>query len=324
MRDKIEEAIDQLMEAEPPVVDITTREGFLAHLKRKGVVYVEQPDGTIDAEEVGLMFVKLEQLPVRFGIVTGSFVVHTGLVTLEGCPHTVVGLFNCGENKITSLKGGPRSVGELYSCSDNPQLTSLEGAPVAIRDTFDCSHCKQLTSLKGSPRRVAGLFHCEFCSNLSSLEGAPNEVGMNFVCYDTKLTKEAVKANVKVGGKIIASNPNAALFNRAKKTADKIDVEIDKLSQKEGYHILSVLVQLVKPDASDDEIFALDDKVEAITKRSADDAEVDGNGRRYNFYCDSKRQAMENKEALLDYFHKAPEIATDESSVDYTFRPSES
>jgi hypothetical protein len=323
MKDKIDEAIDQLVEVDKSIEDISTRQGFLSYLKRAGVNYVENADGTIDADAVRLLFVKLDRLPVRFGAVDDYFVVHSGLSTLEGCPHTVGGLFNCGENRIASLKGGPKSVGGQYVCSNNPELTSLQGAPDTVNDTFDCSSCKKLTSLKGGSSYVAGLFHCEYCDNLSSLEGAPEEVGMDFVCYGTKLAKEAVKEKVKVGGKIIAVNPNAALFKPSKKPVDKIDAEIDRMVQKEGYHILSVTVQLAKPDASDDEVSTLDDKVEAIAKMTAMDAEVEGNGRHFNFYCASKQQAMEIKKALARYFTTSPEIDANESSVDYIFRPSE-
>ena len=36
------------------------------------------------------------------------------------------GYFNCVNNKLTSLKGAPKTVGGYFDCSNNPKLKSLD------------------------------------------------------------------------------------------------------------------------------------------------------------------------------------------------------
>ena len=45
------------------------------------------------------------------------------------------GHFYCGGNKLTSLEGSPKTVGEDFNCNDN-ELISLEGAPRVIGGSF--------------------------------------------------------------------------------------------------------------------------------------------------------------------------------------------
>jgi len=76
---------------------------------------------------------------------------NTGLIDVQGsfdCSHMnlndfkglrfgkVSGRFSCKYNKLKTLDGSPREVGEVFSCFDNP-LTSLEGAPLVVRDQFE-------------------------------------------------------------------------------------------------------------------------------------------------------------------------------------------
>jgi len=67
------------------------------------------------------------------------------LTSLEGGPQTVGGSFLCYNNKLTSLEGGPQIVRGWFSCSSN-QLTSLQGLPKEIgRDLWCYSNAKQFT-----------------------------------------------------------------------------------------------------------------------------------------------------------------------------------
>ena len=70
----------------------------------------------------------------------------------------VEGNFYCHRNRLTSLQGGPKTVGGSFSCDFN-RLTSLQGAPETVGDTFSCSSNK-LTTLQGAPKIVEGYFVC--------------------------------------------------------------------------------------------------------------------------------------------------------------------
>ena len=143
------------------------------------------------------------------------------LTTLEGGPDIVryydcsvnelidlkgapeeVSQFRCNNNYLTNLKGAPKKVFNSFQCDHN-ELTSLEGAPEEIGHNFDCAG-NYLTDLKGAPRVVKGWFNC--CANdLTSLEGCPKKVGSIFYCSDNKkkFTKEEVASICEVRGAIV-------------------------------------------------------------------------------------------------------------------------
>ena len=86
--------------------------------------YTINPDGSIDVNGNVWLYKKgLTELPLTFNKVTGDF--------------------NCGKNKLTSLKGCPRWVGGYFSCYNN-QLTSLEFSPEYVGSNFYCYN-NQLT-----------------------------------------------------------------------------------------------------------------------------------------------------------------------------------
>lgn len=91
--------------------------------------------------------------------------------------------FDCSDcNKLTSLKGAPKTVGEAFVCSVCKSLKSLDGAPETVGHSFLCNNCRSLESLEGAPKEVGGSFDCGFCNRLESLEGAPKKVGISFDC----------------------------------------------------------------------------------------------------------------------------------------------
>ena len=81
--------------------------------------YTINDDGTIDVDgDIYLYNKELTELPLTFNKVLGSF--------------------NCGMNKLTSLKGCPRWIKENLSCHSN-RLTSLEFAPDYVGVDFYCN-----------------------------------------------------------------------------------------------------------------------------------------------------------------------------------------
>ncbi len=71
--------------------------------------YTINPDGSIDVDDdVTLSWKSLTELPIQFRRVSGSF--------------------NCGNNKLTTLKGAPKYVGGNFHCHNN-NLTDLEHFP---------------------------------------------------------------------------------------------------------------------------------------------------------------------------------------------------
>ena len=101
--------------------------------------YTVNQDGSVDVDgDVDLYGKKLNQLPLKFGKVSGHFF--------------------CSYNQLTTLEGCPTSVGGGFFCFDN-QLTTLEGCPTEVVGSFWCDN-NQLTTLEGCPKRVGGYFNC--------------------------------------------------------------------------------------------------------------------------------------------------------------------
>ena len=71
------------------------------------------------------------------------FLYNKGLTELPLVFNKVTGYFNCGGNKLTTLKGCPRWVGSSFTCYNN-RLTSLEFSPDYVGGWFDC-YDNQLT-----------------------------------------------------------------------------------------------------------------------------------------------------------------------------------
>jgi hypothetical protein len=156
-------------------------------------------DGTVDIEGYCELKQdkKVNQLPVKFGEVSGNFWCdHNQLTSLEGAPQSVGGWFICADNQLTSLEGAPQSVGGWFTCAEN-QLTSLVGAPRSVIGNFSCDN-NQLISLEGAPPSVSGDFLCSY-NQLTSLIGAPQSVGGYFACYYNQLTS-LIGAPQSVGG----------------------------------------------------------------------------------------------------------------------------
>jgi hypothetical protein len=113
----------------------------------------------VDGSVVINTSIKITKIPIKFGAITEDFdCSENKLTSLEGGPIKVGGYFNCSHNQLTSLEGSPREIGKSFYCHNN-YLTSLIGAPNKVGDTFECRNNK-LTSLKGLPEEIED-FYCD-------------------------------------------------------------------------------------------------------------------------------------------------------------------
>jgi hypothetical protein len=87
--------------------------------------WVINPDGSVDVDGwvslgLGLEHLNLNEIPVKFGKVSGSFdCAQNNLTTLKNVPVWVGGWFDCSSNHLTSLEGCPDYVGGNFDCDDN-------------------------------------------------------------------------------------------------------------------------------------------------------------------------------------------------------------
>jgi len=102
--------------------------------------YTINSDGSIDVDgNVYLSNMGLTKLPLKFNLVSGYFDCgNNRLTTLEGSPKSVVH-FNCSYNNLTTLEGSPKSVGGDFGCNDN-NILSFEGAPNHVGGGFYCGY----------------------------------------------------------------------------------------------------------------------------------------------------------------------------------------
>ncbi len=146
--------------------------------------YTINRDGSIDVDGgVDLRNMQLTKLPLKFNIVTGYFDCQMNkLTSLEGCPKEVGDAFCCHYNELTSLKGCPEIINIGLECGNN-FLKNLENSPKIINGYFICNNNK-LTSLKGATKSIKSGFLC-YNNQLTSLEGCPET---NYIdCRDNNI-----------------------------------------------------------------------------------------------------------------------------------------
>ena len=98
---------------------------------------------------------------------------HNGWITAESCymfrhiekiPDILkiahVQSFYCDSSNLTSLKGCPKSIELDFDCSRNKRLTSLEGGPTTVGGSYSCAFTS-ITSLAGAPERIGSNFDCD-------------------------------------------------------------------------------------------------------------------------------------------------------------------
>ena len=89
--------------------------------KRYGISNWSLEGGLLNVDDnVYLGHRGLTELPLKFGVVTGSFgCAINNLTSLEGSPIRVGDSFDCSSNKLTSLDGCPKYVGRDFWCQRN-------------------------------------------------------------------------------------------------------------------------------------------------------------------------------------------------------------
>jgi hypothetical protein len=127
--------------------------------------YTIHDNGVVDVDGmVDLTHSLLSEIPITFGVVSGSFY--------------------CCVNSLTTLRGAPKYVGGKFDCRDN-KLRSLEYCPIEIGGDFDCS-VNSLTSLKHSPKKIFGELDCRG-NKLSTLEHTTDNIGGDLRCERNNL-----------------------------------------------------------------------------------------------------------------------------------------
>jgi hypothetical protein len=131
-------------------------------------------------KDISIMVKNVKECPVDFNVAHGNFIWHFSdlssmknlpkivkgnlvlsnnkITSFKDCQTTIVtGQFNCSNNNIKSLNGGPQQTGDYIAIKC--ELDSLEGAPDEINGNFVVMN-NNLTNLDGAPTRVKGLFDC--------------------------------------------------------------------------------------------------------------------------------------------------------------------
>ena len=189
----IQKAMKELKEPQP-IKDINLEDYIIKNqdgtvglsLVKKGI-YLEDGEYNIvgkPIKDIIESYIKNGRFTVKFKEWDWNFdCSYLDLISLEGAPEKVGGVFDCGHcRELTSLEGAPKEVGKHFYCDSCSSLTSLKGAPEKVGGAFACSNCDRLISLEGAPKKVGVDFYCCSCYNLTSLQGAPKEVGVNFYC----------------------------------------------------------------------------------------------------------------------------------------------
>lgn len=126
-------------------------------------------EGNLNVDGNVVVYADYKVLPVKFGVVHGSFFASEGaLETLENFPKNVGGICMVSENNLKDLRGAPRFVGGNFNCYGN-KIESLEGAPLRVGGNFYC-HLNPLQSLAGFDCAIGGDFFGPQC--LTDLPGA--------------------------------------------------------------------------------------------------------------------------------------------------------
>jgi hypothetical protein len=154
------------------------------------------------------------------------------LVSLEGLPPIIGGLFNCSHNKrLTSLKGLKSTViTDGIQCA-GCGLKSLEGAPTSIGGGFFAAG-NQLKSLELGPTSVVGFYDVNN-NPLKTLVGAPTQIGTSekkgyFMCERTKIKSLVGAPTVVYGDFSVTENELTSLEGIPKLVTGVFDISGNK------------------------------------------------------------------------------------------------
>ncbi len=135
---------------------------------------------------VNLSEYTMDELPFEMSSVSGYFdAERCGLTTLKGCPDWVGDVFNCNHNRLDTLSYGPSTVQGGFSAAYN-QLTDLSFMPTQILYWIDVSE-NQISSLHGVPDKINGDFNVSF-NKIDSFRFGPTEVSEDYDIHDNELS----------------------------------------------------------------------------------------------------------------------------------------
>jgi len=176
---------------------------------------------------------------IKFGEVTGNFILNGNVDSTEGFPKMVGEnfIFYTGKKlKNNSIEGMPEKVGKSFWLDIGPsEIKNLEGGPKEVGGDYVISGggSSKIESLKGSPKKIIKNFKINRPVEVKSLEGGPKEVGGDF--YIPLGKYEDLKGSPrKVGGDFYIGSPNLISLEGS-------PVEVNSYSISEGSPKLSSL-----------------------------------------------------------------------------------
>ncbi len=179
------------------------------------------------AQNVSLELTALEFIPVKFNIVAGDFnISKNSLTNLKNSPRIVHGKFDCSNNNLETLAGGPMKVGSFMASKCN--LTSLEGGPQVVSAHYNVNHNK-LINLKGSPMHVGG-FYSAADNCLTSLEGCPKTISGFFKLNDNEIESleffpEKIMSNNASCYIVLENNPKLGTAQKLSSFEDFLEIK---------------------------------------------------------------------------------------------------
>jgi hypothetical protein len=189
---------------------------------------------------------KLNELP-RYQEMCGSgefYFEERNVISLEGAPEKVKD-FVCENNKLQSLAHCPKTVTGMFNCSDN-KITTLEGGPQGSVWTY-VSKGNPLVNLHGCPEHIGNYFEIE-SSRLTSYEGAPKAIdGWCAIPLISADLRELVKHFPKLGRKLklkldrnkMALTNVLSLFNTGVQTVEAYTMGGMPPEVKHGFEIVN-------------------------------------------------------------------------------------
>jgi len=137
--------------------------------------------GNLDISNLGLTKLPFEKITLQ---VTGDFdCSNNQLTTLEGGPKIVTGDYDCSYNNLTNIKGAPKVVKTF--CAAYNKITTLEGGPEEVKDGYTVAE-NELKSLKGAPLYIPHSFNCSN-NKLKDFKNGPVKIGHFLHAYSNPL-----------------------------------------------------------------------------------------------------------------------------------------
>jgi hypothetical protein len=149
-------------------------------LKNLGIVnYIIDDAGRVNVNgDVNLSGMDLAEIPVKFHIVKGNFIMNGNkLKSLRNAPNIVYGNVSFAHNELESLLWAPQEIEKTFNVTGN-RLKSLKGGPIKVGLSFICERNTPLKSVRYSP-------NCNFVG-----------IGSGIPLYEIEIHNECVKLNI--------------------------------------------------------------------------------------------------------------------------------